>query len=142
MELKERRSTQPINVTRNGVGGTGGAHMRLNTDVEDYEGPSPFSQVAPSAGRKGQSNSSVGMGGKINNNQRGSSNNSQSLASLTIEESIKARLLNLFNSKKGASLTTDQVLFRFGDIKDQFAPIFREQLRKVAVLQDGKWKKR
>jgi len=61
---------------------------------------------------------------------------------MTIEESIHSRLISIFSAKKGTTLTTDQVLNRFSDIKDQFAPIFREQLRRVAVFKEGKWKKR
>ena len=61
----------------------------------------------------------------------------------TFEEKIARRLRTLFGStgRKGG-VDTDHILQRFTDIQDQYAPIFREQLRVVAVLRDGKWYRR
>ena len=50
---------------------------------------------------------------------------------------ILKRLKEVFEG--GAALSSQEVLLRFGDISAEHAPIFRDMLRKVAQLRDGKW---
>jgi SNF2 family DNA or RNA helicase len=57
--------------------------------------------------------------------------------------SVLIRLQNIFQQRsvtQNGGLTTQEVLCHFNDLPDQFAPIFREMLRRVATLSDGKWK--
>ncbi len=59
---------------------------------------------------------------------------------LSLSERLKQRLLQLFEAK--GEMSSQEVLLHFKDLGDQYAPIFKETLRSVAVLQGGKWKKR
>lgn len=55
----------------------------------------------------------------------------------SFQYTILQRLKEVFEG--GAALSSQEVLLRFGDISAEHAPIFREMLRKVARLRDGKW---
>eukprot|EP00606_Chrysophyceae_sp_TOSAG23-5_P000069 GSChrysophyteH2.ASY1.ANO1.1275.1 assembled CDS len=82
-----------------------------------------------------------------------------SAAHTSLEENITRRLSQLFSSDAGTGgasnrrargglptmavgLRTEYVLSKFRDVGDQYAPVFRETLRKVAYLKDGKWYKK
>jgi hypothetical protein len=70
-----------------------------------------------------------------------------SAAHSSLEENMERRLLALFHSSASSSshgaaargLTTDFLLGKFRDVGDQYAPLFRDLLRKVAILREGKW---
>ena len=86
-----------------------------------------------------------------------------STAALSIEENLEKRLLALFaraqngraqlqtqfsgsSSQQGpdgqTGLSSEYLLTQFRDIGDQYAPIFRETLRKIAILRNGVWYKK
>ena len=51
---------------------------------------------------------------------------------------ILSRLKRLF-LYPNAKYSTSDILLNFQDVGDQFAAVFRDMLRTVAKLQDGKW---
>mmetsp|Transcript_23102 Transcript_23102/g.33843 ORF Transcript_23102/g.33843 Transcript_23102/m.33843 type:complete len:1238 (+) Transcript_23102:142-3855(+) len=54
--------------------------------------------------------------------------------------SILARLQRVFRQPAAAQgLTTEAILENFRDLPDQFAPVFREMLRRVATFSNGRW---
>jgi len=63
----------------------------------------------------------------------------------TIREDIRERLEVLFNdyeaskSSKNKPLSSEYILSSFQDLGDQYAPLFKDILRSVAVLRDGCW---
>ena len=60
---------------------------------------------------------------------------------MTVRQDIQSRLTALF-SRADRPLTTAFVLSRFKDLGDQYAPLFRELLRTVAVHNNGTWSKK
>lgn len=55
--------------------------------------------------------------------------------------SVLFRLQKIFQQRSSQDgYTTDEILNYFTDLPDQFAPIFREMLRRIAIFNDGKWK--
>lgn len=66
---------------------------------------------------------------------------SSSSSSSSISSDITCRLQAIF-SKPQDRLTTAFVLSKFKDLGDQYAPLFRDILRSVAVHKDGAWMKR
>jgi len=60
---------------------------------------------------------------------------------VTVRDDILNRLTQMF-SRADRPLTTTFVLSRFKDLGDQYAPLFRELLRSVAVHNNGVWSKR
>jgi hypothetical protein len=55
-----------------------------------------------------------------------------------LRETINARLSKLFQNKK-RRLSTDAVLQSFTDLGDQYAVIFKEELKAVAKMDGGQW---
>jgi DNA excision repair protein ERCC-6 len=85
----------------------------------------------------------------------GSGNGSSDLRNVSegqMTSTVLARLENIFRQRAStetgsgagaedrSGLTTDEILAHFSDLPDQFAPIFREMLRRVAVFSEGRWK--
>lgn len=64
-----------------------------------------------------------------------------SSSSSSISSDITCRLQSLF-SKPQDRLSTAFVLSKFKDLGDQYAPLFRDLLRSVAVHKEGAWMKR
>lgn len=62
-------------------------------------------------------------------------------AKMTVRQDIQNRLVALFG-RADRPLTTAFVLSRFKDLGDQYAPLFRELLRAVAVHNNGTWSKK
>jgi hypothetical protein len=58
-------------------------------------------------------------------------------SSMGIADRIKSRILQLFQKK--SSYSSEEVLRSFSDLGDQYAPIFKQTLRSVAVLRNGSW---
>jgi hypothetical protein len=58
-------------------------------------------------------------------------------SSMGIADRIKSRILQLFQKK--SSYSSEEVLRDFSDLGDQYAPIFKQTLRSVAVLRNGSW---
>ena len=66
-----------------------------------------------------------------------------SAAHTSLEENIERRLLSILSGAAGnRGVLTEDVLGRFRDIGDQYAPLFREILRKTARLDGGRWYKK
>lgn len=57
--------------------------------------------------------------------------------STSMQYSVLERLRVIFETEK--SLTSQEILQRFGDIDREYAPIFREMLRRVATLRNNIW---
>jgi hypothetical protein len=70
------------------------------------------------------------------------SSTSTTLTGSPMTSSVFIRLQNIFQQRSAmhTGLTTQELLAHFEDLPDQFAPIFREMLRRVATLSEGKWK--
>lgn len=66
---------------------------------------------------------------------------SSSSSSSSISSDITCRLQSIF-SKPQDRLSTAFVLNKFKDLGDQYAPLFRDLLRSVAVHKEGAWMKR
>lgn len=64
-----------------------------------------------------------------------------SSSSSSISSDITCRLQSIF-SKPQDRLSTAFVLSKFKDLGDQYAPLFRDLLRSVAVHKEGAWMKR
>jgi hypothetical protein len=66
-----------------------------------------------------------------------SDGNEVTSSSMGIADRIKSRILQLFEKK--SSYSSEEVLRAFSDLGDQYAPIFKQTLRSVAVLRNGSW---
>ena len=77
--------------------------------------------------------------------QRNGTSGTSSAPITTLQEDIESRLTNLFkesarlNRNVRIGLRSEFILGRFKDIGDHYAPTFRDILRTVAELKDGKW---
>jgi hypothetical protein len=65
-------------------------------------------------------------------------NNSVGVSRESCPVDLLSRLKRLFEYPFSA-YTTNEVLSRFSDVDDKFAAVFKQMLREVARLQDGKW---
>ena len=93
------------------------------------------SSTRPRFGAQGSGNG-VSSSSLLNNLRSNSS--TVGIPSNTCPTDILVRLRLLFEPPN-ASYSTSEVLQRFFDVEDKFAPVFREMLRTVAKLQSGKW---
>ena len=69
----------------------------------------------------------------ISNRNENRSNNG------SVQDNLKRRLQVLFENTNGRPLATEYILHKFSDLGDQYASIFRSELRNVATVKDGKW---
>ena len=59
---------------------------------------------------------------------------------LEAHATLLARLTTMFGADGGArGYSTEEVLRRFRDLDDAYAPVFRQMLRQVAKKTDGRW---
>jgi DNA excision repair protein ERCC-6 len=69
-----------------------------------------------------------------------SSSSLPSSSSGSIAEKLRSRLFRLFSKKE--FLPTEEILSQFKDLGDQYASLFKQILRSVAVMENGMWKKK
>jgi hypothetical protein len=68
------------------------------------------------------------------------SSSSSSSSSGSIADKLRSRLFRLFLKKE--ELTTEEILSQFKDLGDQYASLFKQILRSVAVMENGMWKRK
>ena len=108
-----------------------------NNDPSVGSSLSSITQVLPSTNSHSSSSSS-----STTTRTSTSNTNDNKSKSASVQENLKRRLQLLFEDTNGRPLTTEYVLHKFSDLGDQYAAIFRTELRNIAQIKNGKWFKK
>ena len=105
--------------------------------LKDSVAPRASSDSLSSSSKFGRAGSGVGVSSSsLLSTLR--TNNSVGVSRESCPVDLLSRLKRLFEYPFSA-YTTNEVLSRFSDVDDKFAAVFKQMLREVARLQDGKW---
>ena len=109
-------------------------------DMSDLNPASRLQAVRASiSGTSGRSSSASSVLSGLRNMQQQESDLS---ATQSQNVSVLSRLQKVFQQAEergDGTLSTESLLNNFQDLPDQFAPIFREMLRRIARYKNGKW---
>jgi DNA excision repair protein ERCC-6 len=125
-------------ISASSIGGLSSASLLSSIRANQNQVQQLANSPAPSTIRP--SHSSEQLNSIQFSSQPFSSSSLPSSSSGSIAEKLRSRLFRLFSKKE--FLPTEEILSQFKDLGDQYASLFKQILRSVAVMENGMWKKK